>query len=387
MPQHPNGRPKSSRRNSRCVGELPMTSSVIIVSYRPGDWLGPSVASVVDQSDEVIVVDNDSPQGEATRIAERLGAKSVRAKSNLGFAGGVNLGLRHATGDLVGLLNDDAVAGESWLVAAADVLAQPDVAAVTPKVLLQTAFAEVRVDRPPTMVRSGGTDVTAETFAGSDRLYVPLLDRAGGDVLIDGELVALGAQVRLLNHAGVYLHRRGFAGDFGLGAPDDGSFDKREERFAFSGAAVVFRAETLARVGWFPERFFAYYEDVDWCFRARLAGMRILYDPGATVTHRMSATSAGEPGRTIQRLTRRNQLLTLVRNAPGRVATEHLGRAALSPHLRGVRAAVGRQLTWAVKSRQQLKRGWVRSPDEVWREWAGVDEEWESQTTWVRRAK
>jgi GT2 family glycosyltransferase len=364
-----------------------MTSSVIIVSYRPGDWLCPSVASVVDQSDEVIVVDNDSPQGEATRIAERLGAKSVRAKSNLGFAGGVNLGLKYATGDLVGLLNDDAVAGENWLVAAADVLAQPDVAAVTPKVLLQTTFAEVRVDRPPTMVRSGATDITAETFAGSDRLYVPLLDSAAGAVFIDDEPVALGAQVRLLNHAGVYLHRRGFAGDFGLGAPDNGGFDKREERFACSGAAVVFRADTLARIGRFPARYFAYYEDIDWCFRARLAGMRIVYDPGATVTHRMSATSAGDRRGATRRLTRRNQLLTLVRNAPVPVVAEHLARATLSPHLRGVRAAVGRQLTWAVKSRQQLKRGWIRSPGDVWREWAGVDEEWESQTTWVRRAK
>lgn len=364
-----------------------MTSSVIVVSYRPGDWLGAAVASVINQADEVLVVDNGSPGGEAARVAERYGARSIRSESNLGFAGGVNLGIQQAGGDLVGLLNDDAVADENWLAAAADVLAQPDIAVVTPKVLLETPFAEVRVDRRPITVCVGGQDVTSDTFVRHDRLYAPLLGSATHDVLLDGEPVGIDAKVRLLNHAGVYLHRRGFAGDFGLGAPDTASFDKREERFASSGAAAVFRAETLARIGWFAERFFAYYEDIDWCFRARLAGMRIIYDPVATVTHKMSATSAGEHSRTTRLLTRRNQLLTLARNAPGHVAAEHLARATMSPHLRGVRMAVARQLPWALESRQRLKRQWVRSPSEVWRDWAGVDNEWAGQTSWLRRVR
>lgn len=362
-----------------------MTSSVIVVSYRPGDWLSSAVASVIDQADEVIVVDNASPGGEATRVAERFGARSMRTKANLGFAGGVNLGLRHASGDLVGLLNDDAIADENWLTAAADVLAETDVAVVTPKVLLEARFAEVRVGRSPARVIVGGQDVTGETFTRDGRLYVPLLGISTNDVLVDGESVAIEAQVRLLNHAGVYLHRRGFAGDFGLGAPDAGNFDERQERFAASGAAAVFRAETLRRIGWFADRYFAYYEDVDWCFRARLGGMRIVYDPGATVTHKMSATSTGERSRATRLLTRRNQLLTLIRNAPRHIAAEHLSRAILSPHLRGVRIAVSRQLPWALESRQRLKRQWLRSPSEVWRDWAGVDNEWAGQTSWLRR--
>ena len=363
-----------------------MTSSVVIVSHRPGDWLGRSIASVIGRADEVIVVDNGSSHAEAGRVAERLGATTVRSETNLGFTGGVNLGLQVAKGDMVGLLNDDAVAGENWLDAATDALAQPDIAAWTPKVLLETGFAEVEVGGRPTTVRVNGVDVTAETFVGRGRLYVPVRDDRGDEVVVDGEAFPIGEPVRLLNHAGVYLHTQGFAGDFGLGSPDDGSFDQPEERFACSGAAMVFRAETVARIGSFAERYFAYYEDIDWCFRARLAGMRILYDPRATVSHRMSATSAGERSRSTRLLTRRNQLLTLVRNAPWGVAAEHLSRAALSPHLRGVRTAVARQMPWAIGSRRRLKQTWVASPAQVWREWAGVDNDWPNRTTWLRRA-
>jgi N-acetylglucosaminyl-diphospho-decaprenol L-rhamnosyltransferase len=297
--------------------------------------------------------------------------------TNLGFAAGINLGVRNARGDLIGLLNDDAVAGPGWLVTAGKVLEDQHVAAVTPKVLLAATFADIPDGARPHAVRVAGKDVTANVFEGPGRLYVPI-DGEGTEVLLDGEQVEPQRTVRLLNHAGMYLHRHGYAGDYGLGAPDDGRFDAPAERFGCSGAAPVFRAETLARIGGFEERFFAYNEDVDWCFRARLAGLRFEYDPSATVTHRMSATSGGDRSLATQLLTRRNQLLTLVRNAPVPVAAEHLTRATLSPHRHGVRRAVARRLPWAIASRRQLRQKWVRTPEEVWREWAGVDNEWDT---------
>ncbi|MGH9120978.1 MAG: glycosyltransferase family 2 protein, partial [Acidimicrobiales bacterium] len=111
-------------------------TSVVVLSYRPGNWLEACLASVVDQADEVIVVDNGSEGSAASAIAKEAGAVVVRSGSNLGFAGGVNLGLAQARGEIVALLNDDAVAGPGWLAAAEKVLADPTVAAVTPKVLL-----------------------------------------------------------------------------------------------------------------------------------------------------------------------------------------------------------------------------------------------------------
>ncbi|HEY7948244.1 MAG TPA: glycosyltransferase, partial [Acidimicrobiales bacterium] len=88
-----------------------MSSSVIVVSHRPGSWLADCLASALPQASEVILIDNGSAGEEASDIGRRSGATVVRSSRNLGFAGGVNLGLRHAHGEIVGLLNDDAVAG------------------------------------------------------------------------------------------------------------------------------------------------------------------------------------------------------------------------------------------------------------------------------------
>jgi glycosyltransferase involved in cell wall biosynthesis len=120
-----------------------MHTSVVILSYRPGAWLADAVASVVDRADEVLVVDNGSEGAEASGIARRAGAEVVRSETNRGFTGGVNLGVARARGEVVGLLNDDAVAGPDWLGAATARLADPGVAAVAPRVLLAGTWREV----------------------------------------------------------------------------------------------------------------------------------------------------------------------------------------------------------------------------------------------------
>ncbi len=87
----------------------------MVVSYRPGDWLVPCLTSVVEQADEVVLVDNGSEAFDATRFGEQAGARVLRLPSNTGFAPAVNLGVGACTGDVVGLLNDDATAGPDWL--------------------------------------------------------------------------------------------------------------------------------------------------------------------------------------------------------------------------------------------------------------------------------
>jgi len=58
---------------------------VVVVSHRPGDWLAACLASVLDQADEVTVVDNGSDDGAASRVAVKLGARTVRSERNWGF--------------------------------------------------------------------------------------------------------------------------------------------------------------------------------------------------------------------------------------------------------------------------------------------------------------
>ena len=390
-------------------------STVIIVSYRPGDWLGPCIDSAGQQASEVIVVDNGSDRDEASQVARARGAQPVRLTANRGFAGGVAAGLARARGDVIGVLNDDATAAPNWLSAASHVLGDPSVAAVTPKVVLSGVYAEVTLDEEPwrappdprvlgRIVRSvtvdgqemlaaikgagmydleqGSLDGEAATWrwtAGRVPFYVPMPEPDTGlPVVIDGEEHPTGQAVRLINHAGSFLRAHGVAGEYGLGAPDDGRFDHRAERFGFSATAPVFRAETLHRLGAFAPEFFAYNEDTDWCLRARLAGLRIVYDPTAAVTHRLSATSGGVGSDTVRRLARRNALLCMMRNAPFRVAGLEFERAWSKGLSWSERKEVASRVPWALSSRLRLRRQWTLTPRQVWTRWAEADTTWDT---------
>jgi len=381
-------------------------TSVVIVCLQPGDWLQEAVASVVDQADQVVVVDNGSADGVASVVARRAGAAVVRSERNLGFAAGVNLGVRHTSGDLVALLNDDAVARPGWLARAGEVLERdPGIAAVTPKILYRTPFRAVGIDaeawqadgdarelgRRIARVTVAGRDVLGqlcgpgihrlEIDEGGDRwrwsrpghpVYVPVPpDAPDAEVRIDGEPAA-GPLLRLINKAGSWLALDGILGDAGDREPDDGRFDQPFEHFAASGTALVVRAETWARVGELAEPFFAYFEDSDWSWRARLAGLRIVYDPAEVVEHRQSATSGGWATAWVRRWAPANHAACLLRNAPLRQAWPPVRR-----HLEDInddrsRLAVASRIPWALSTRWELSRGWALRPDEVWRRWAGV---------------
>ncbi|HEX4435954.1 MAG TPA: glycosyltransferase family 2 protein [Solirubrobacteraceae bacterium] len=94
----------------------------------------------------------------------------------------------------------------------------------------------------------------------------------------------------LLDGAGDLLSWRGGGRRRGHGQPDDGRYDDAEEVFGPCGGAAVLRRTALERVGGFEESYFAYYEDIDWAFRAQLAGFHCRYVPSAVVYHHGSAT-------------------------------------------------------------------------------------------------
>jgi len=396
--------------------EVAPSSSVIVVSHRPGSWLAECLASALPQASEVVVVDNGSTDREASAIARRAGATVVHASRNLGFAGGVNLGLRHAGGEIIALLNDDAVAGPGWLEAARNVLSDPTVAAVTPKVVLDGLFAEVVVEDEPWFapgdhrplgrqlrsVTVDGAEVLGELLgagvydcersavdgrpdvwrwtSGREPFYLKVSDPALAEtVRVNGEPIEVRSLCTLVNHAGNFLERHGIAGDFGFAAPDDGRFDQPAERFGFSGTAPVFRSETLAKVGGLAGPFFAYNEDTDWCLRARLAGLRIVYDPGATVRHRLSATSGGAVDPFVQFLAQRNALLCLVRNAPADVARRFVWRQIRQGSGSGVRRSMVRRLPWALATRRRMRHLLVEDRRRVWDRWAGADTTWDTR--------
>jgi GT2 family glycosyltransferase len=94
----------------------------------------------------------------------------------------------------------------------------------------------------------------------------------------------------VLDGAGDLLSWRGGGTRRGHGSRDAGQFDREQDMFAPCGGAVVYRRAALDAVGGFDEDYFAYYEDLDWAFRAQLAGFRCRYVPDAVLYHRGSAT-------------------------------------------------------------------------------------------------
>ena len=374
-----------------------------MVSLQPGDWLEGALDSAVDQVDQVVLVDNGSPDGAASLIGHRLGATVVRAPRNLGFAAGVNLGVAHADGDLLALLNDDAVATPGWLAGAAETLADPSVAAVTPKVLYRGSFLELGIDAEPWQSpgddRVLGVKVTRASVEGRDVLgalcgpgihrleideqgqrwrwsrpghpvYVPV-PGPGAAVDVEGA-EATGPLLRLVNKAGSWLSLDGVLGDAGDREPDDGRFDRPREHFFASGTALVTRAETWRRVGGLAEEMFAYFEDADWSWRARLAGMRIVYDPKGVVEHRASATSGGWNAAWVRRWVPANHAACLLRNAPLLRAWPAVRRDFGDGGEDGTQSALAQRVPWALRSRRLLSRGWTLSPGEVWEHWAGA---------------
>jgi GT2 family glycosyltransferase len=392
-----------------------MSRSVVVVSMRCGDWLEPCLGSVREQADQLVVVDNGSAGAEVSVLARRFGATVVRNGENRGFAGGANRGIRQAIGDIVALLNDDAVAGPSWLDEAEDALADRSVAAVTPKVLLEGWYGQVvpseeawsapgdsrQLGRRLTSVRHEGTEVLDRLVGpGVHRLesgvvegqparwrwtrpgkpyYVPLSGPISeATVVLDGdEEVTVSAVCRLVNNTGLFLRSDGYSGDHGLESPDDGRWDQPREIFGTSGTAMAARAEVLDRVGLFPEPFFAYYEDTDWSWRARRLGLRLVYRPGSSVSHRRSVTSEVTLGARVRVLGERNRLLTLVRNAPARVMAREVRRRIVDGPDHGIRRGMLAHLPWALTSRSQLTRRSSVGTGEIWDRWAGADVSWD----------
>jgi len=215
--------------------------SIIVLNYNTRDLvlkcLDSFYGSAIHSGWQIIVVDNGSTDDTARAVAERFPAvELVRSERNLGFAGGINLGLQRAIGRVIVLMNSDVLASAETLKAAAGaLLAQPGVGVLSPLL------------RAP--------DGKPQAFAFGK-------DQTPG-----------------------YLVLRGLKTLLGLGPMHQWDVRHPLEVDWVSGACMVVRREAVEQVGWLDERFFLYFEDNDWCLRMRKAGWRVVYDPRFEVTH------------------------------------------------------------------------------------------------------
>jgi GT2 family glycosyltransferase len=136
----------------------------------------------------------------------------------------------------------------------------------------------------------------------------------------------------------------GWAGEAdrrGHGQRDVGQYQEPRPVFGACAGAALYRRTAFEQVGPFDERFFAFYEDVDWSFRAQLLGLSCRYVPSAIAYHIGSATLGTRPNDFSLYQNWRNAIWVVAKNYP---------RAALVRHgyefLRGQQ----RRLGWAVST-------------------------------------
>jgi GT2 family glycosyltransferase len=284
----------------------PSSSSVVIPSHSRPDLLRLCLASLArfaPPGTEVIVVDDGSRGGCVSRAAEAFpGVKVVRRARAGGFCAAANAGVAAASAPVVELLNDDAEVTAGWAGAALAWFADPRVAAVAPLVL-QNDPARLARGLPP-LIDSAGDEYDPGGFARK---------RWHGRPWAEKSEEGSSADARSPLSAAVPARRPLPAAHRVWGA---------------SACAAFYRREALLKAGGFPEDFGAYFEDVDLSFRLRRLGLEIVYEPGAVVWHRVSASYGRRPARRTLERQSCNEERVFWRNARGRRLAKALPRHA-----------------------------------------------------------
>jgi GT2 family glycosyltransferase len=242
--------------------------TAVVVNLNQRDLLRDCLASLdhalraIHGASEVIVVDNASTDGSAEMVGVEFPRATLKVLDhNIGFAGGVNVGIRSSTGEWIFCVNNDATVAPDSVVE-----------------LLRVAESDERI--------------------GSVAALMVFADRPD-----------------VINSAGIEIDRLGIATDRLLGEPVGASESEPIEVFGTSAGAALYRRAMLDEVP-FDETFFAYYEDVDLAWRARMRDWRCMYAPRAVVHHHFSATARhGSPLKYYW--SGRNRIRVLARNASG----------------------------------------------------------------------
>lgn len=212
---------------------------------------------------EVIVVDNGSTDGLARHVRRsHRWVRLVRAGSNRGFAGGNNLGIVRARGDVLVLLNDDTEPEEGWL------------------------------------------EPLGEAFYRNPRLGL-----AGCQLLYPGP-------ERRIQHLGGVVHANGLTDHLGWG--EDAEGEARWPEYLrpdyVTGAAMAVRREVFEEVGLLDPGFWPiYFEEVDFCARARRRGWECVTVTASRVIHHESQTT-GRLSRGFLEKYHRNRIRYLMKN-------------------------------------------------------------------------
>lgn len=241
-------------------------TTVVIPNYNGMKYIRDcldSLKSLREESDfHIIVVDNGSKDGSLKLISEEYPeVELIPLPENTGFCHAVNVGIEGSRTPYVLLLNND------------------------------------------TKVLRGFIKHLEETMEESEKIFS-----------VNPLMLTMQDQ-NIVDNAGIRYCVLGWAYDRGKGKPAS-DFAEKKDVFAACGGASLYRREVFEKIGLFDENHFAYLEDVDMGYRARIFGYRNVYEPRAKVVHAGSGTSGSRYNEFKTRLSSANNAYLIGKNMP-----------------------------------------------------------------------
>jgi GT2 family glycosyltransferase len=263
----------------------PLVIAVILNTNRRDDTLAllASLRASTYPNCQPLVLDNASTDGSVEAIrASFPDVRILALERNLGYAGNNNVGIAAALAQ-----------GAEW-------------------VLVLNEDTELAPDCLDRLVQAGQSD-----------------PRAG----MVGPMVYHHNEPAVIQSAGGRMSRDWQAFHLAQNEPDQGRIAEPREVDWLSGCAVLVRRQVIEQLGMLDERFFYYWEEVEWCVRTRKAGWRILHVPQARLWHK-GVQRDYRPSASVTYYATRNRLLLLAKHrAPlgaWLVAWEHILRTLTS---------------------------------------------------------
>lgn len=244
--------------------------SIVILNWNGRPFLQQFLSSVQAgtwPNKEIVVIDNASTDDSVEYLQHNFPAvRIIRHVSNFGFAKGYNEGLKQLQADYFVLLNSDVEVDAGW---------------IEPVIALMESDKQVGVCQP-------------KILQYNNREYFEYAGAAGG----------------WLDYLG-YPFARGRV--FDVCEKDEGQFNDAAPVFWASGAAMFVRASVYRELGGLDEYFFAHQEEIDFCWRAQLAGHKIYVCPTSVVYHVGGGTLPKGNARKVY-LNFRNNLVMMAKN-------------------------------------------------------------------------
>ena len=247
-----------------------MNTAVVILNWNGKKFLEKFLPMVIELSKNdasVIIADNASSDDSIDYLeTHHPDIRIIHLEKNWGFAGGYNQALREINADYYILLNSDIEVTENWIPPIIKMMEEDlTIAACQPK------------------IRSYQEKEKFE-YAGA----------AGGFIDKYGYPFCQGRLFQSIE-------------------TDTGQYDQPKEIFWATGACMFVRASVFHELGGFDDDFFAHMEEIDFCWRAKNEGHRIMYCPGSTIFHIGGGTLPRKNSRKTY-LNIRNNIIMLIKN-------------------------------------------------------------------------